>query len=90
MKLSHIHVLALTVVTTLAWVVPSTSTRPSFQLSSDWVSFEALEDDLLDPIDTKEYALEEDSQDVKAQVGATLEPPEIERPADPIQVPAGM
>eukprot|EP00429_Kryptoperidinium_foliaceum_P030415 CAMPEP_0176153548 /NCGR_PEP_ID=MMETSP0120_2-20121206/78439_1 /TAXON_ID=160619 /ORGANISM="Kryptoperidinium foliaceum, Strain CCMP 1326" /LENGTH=106 /DNA_ID=CAMNT_0017490611 /DNA_START=269 /DNA_END=589 /DNA_ORIENTATION=- len=40
-------------------------------------------------IDTRDYAKEEDSQEMKAQIGASLEPPEIELDADPIFVPAG-
>ena len=60
---------------------------------SDWGSFSALDDDddLLDTnIDTREYAVENDPDEVKAQVGATLDPPEIDDPpTDPIQVPAG-
>ena len=53
------------------------------------------DDDLLmeelGPVDTKEYAVEDESQERKAQVGASLDPPEIEDPywVDPIQVPAG-
>eukprot|EP00980_Cylindrotheca_fusiformis_P016797 scaffold5064_cov121-Cylindrotheca_fusiformis.AAC.11 len=60
-------------------------------LFSDWSSFSALDDDddLDMAIDTREYAKEEDSQDHKAQVGASLEPPEIENDAEPIFVPAG-
>ena len=61
-------------------------------MSSDWSDFTALDDDDdLDElnIDTREYAVEEDSQESKAQVGSSLEAPEIENDAPPIQVPAG-
>jgi len=59
---------------------------------SDWSSFQALDDeddDVIGSVDTTDYAAEEDSQDDKAAIGATLEPPSIERPAEPIQVPPG-
>ena len=59
---------------------------------SDWSSFTALDDDDDDldmVIDTREYAKEEDSQEMKAQVGASLDPPTIENDAEPISVPAG-
>jgi hypothetical protein len=60
-------------------------------MSSDWSNFGVLDsdDDLDIPIDTREYAKEEDSQEDKAQVGGSLDPPEIENYADPIFVPAG-
>lgn len=61
-------------------------------MSSDWSDFSALDDDDdLDElkIDTREYAVEEDSQESKAQIGASLEGPEIENDAPPIDVPAG-
>ena len=53
------------------------------------------DDDLLNDdvvIDRREYAKEEDDQEVKAQVGATLDPPSIDEGStafDPIFVPAG-
>ncbi|KAL3936382.1 MAG: hypothetical protein SGBAC_008291 [Bacillariaceae sp.] len=58
---------------------------------SDWGSFSALDDDddLDFSIDTREYAKEEDSQELKAQVGASLEAPSILNDAEPISVPAG-
>ena len=55
---------------------------------SDWGDFAALEDDD-DLIDNLEYAEENDSQEKKAQVGAALEPPEIEMDAEPIFLPQG-
>ena len=61
-------------------------------MSSDWSDFSALNDeDELDElrIDTRDYAAEEDSQEAKAQIGASLEPPTIENDAPPIEVPAG-
>jgi len=58
---------------------------------SDWSSFSALDDDddLDMAVDTREYAKEEDSQEMKAEVGASLEAPSIENDAEPISVPAG-
>ena len=59
---------------------------------SDWSDFSAMDDDEdLDElkIDSNEYAVEEDSQEAKAQAGSSLEPPEIENDAPPIDVPAG-
>lgn len=66
-------------------------TTTSLRLS-DWSSFQALDDDDDDVdmrIDTNDYAAEEDSQEYKAEMGSALSPPEIERPAAPIEVPAG-
>lgn len=59
--------------------------------SSDWANFGVLDDDedLDSKIDTREYAKEEDSQETKAQVGASLDPPTIEGDAEPIFVPPG-
>jgi hypothetical protein len=63
----------------------------STRLHSDWSSFSALDDDddLDMAIDTREYAKEEDSQELKAEVGASLEAPTIENDAEPIFTPAG-
>jgi hypothetical protein len=69
--------------------VEPTSSIPRF--SSDWSNFDYIDDDEdLDSIDTREYAKEEDTQEAKAQVGASLDAPTIEGGiADPIFVPAG-
>jgi hypothetical protein len=61
---------------------------------SDWSSFQAIDDDdddLLDmKIDKREYAVEDDPDEIKAQVGATLDAPEIsDPPTEAIMVPAG-
>ena len=63
---------------------------------SGWSDFQALDPDDDDDdvvfgrrIDRNDYAGEDDSQDFKSQVGSALEPPSIEQPANPIQVPAG-
>ena len=62
---------------------------------SDWGNFKALDEDDEDDIfgsgniDTTEYATENDSQDMKMEVGSALPAPVIDRPAEPIQVPAG-
>jgi hypothetical protein len=73
--------------------VVSTSNHPcrsdSRLFSSDWSSFSALDDDEDLDIDKREYAVEDDSQEAKAQVGAALEPPTIENDAEPIFVPIG-
>ena len=59
-------------------------------MSDDWSSFQAFDnDDDLYAIDTAEYAVEDDSQEVKAAVGAARKAPEIDRDAEPIQVPPG-
>ena len=60
-------------------------------MSSDWSNFSALDDDDLDElkVDKREHAVEDDDQEVKAQVGSSLEAPEIENDAPPIHVPAG-
>jgi hypothetical protein len=64
--------------------------------SSDWSDFGILEDedDDLDDlsIDRREYAKEEDDQEVKAQFGASLDAPSIDDGStafDPLFVPAG-
>jgi hypothetical protein len=75
--------------------VVSTSNHPcrsdSRLFSNDWSSFSALDDDedFDVAIDQREYAAEEDSQELKAQVGSSLEPPTIENDAEPIFVPIG-
>jgi hypothetical protein len=56
---------------------------------SEWGDFQALDDDEDIAIDMTEYAKEEDSQEYKAQVGSSLQPPSIEWDAEPIQVPQG-
>ena len=62
-------------------------------LSDDWSSFQVLEND--DEIvfgrnlDKNKYAVEDDAPEAKAAVGASMEAPEIEWDAEPIQVPAG-
>lgn len=58
-----------------------TTTKPLVVLyGSDWSGFGFIEDDEDDDIfiDKREYAKEEDDQEVKAQVGASLEPPSID------------
>merc|ERR1712232_148596 len=70
----------------------TTTTTTTRRFLSDWSDFTALDDDEdLEEfgIDTRDYAVEEDSQEAKAQIGATLDPPTIENDAPPIEVPAG-
>jgi hypothetical protein len=59
---------------------------------SEWSDFQALDDDDDGTTndDILEYAKEEDSQEYKAQVGASLEAPSIEWNAEPIHVPQGI
>ena len=66
---------------------PSTTTTQLY--SSDWSNFDYLDDDEDIEIDMREYAKEEDSQEEKAAVGATLDPPTIVNDAEPIFVPVG-
>lgn len=72
--------------------------RPSFELYSDWSNFGLMEDDDDDDllksdgvsVDRRDYAKEEDSQEAKAQVGASLDPPTIEGgDPEPLFVPTG-
>mmetsp|Transcript_5630 Transcript_5630/g.6169 ORF Transcript_5630/g.6169 Transcript_5630/m.6169 type:complete len:211 (-) Transcript_5630:161-793(-) len=61
---------------------------------SDWSDFQAMDDDDDDlygsgSIDQTEYAVEDDSQEAKAEVGATLEAPTIEMDAEPLFLPVG-
>ena len=76
----------------LSSAVTRSSSHP-LGMSSDWSSFGVLDDDdgLDRAIDTKEYAVEDDSQDVKAEIGASLQAPSInpEFDAKPIFVPVG-
>ena len=60
-------------------------------LDGDWGSFQALDDDdeIFGKVDGNTYAEENDSQEYKAEVGSSLKTPTIERPAEPISVPAG-
>lgn len=74
--------------------VPRRSLAVRLRLSSDWASFSAMDDDdddndIVGAVDRTSYALEEDAPNVKAKVGASLEPPTILQPADPIFVPPG-
>jgi hypothetical protein len=77
------------------WREVSSSRRStsSSWMSSDWSSFSVMDDDddLDMAIDKRDYAVEDDSQEVKAQVGANLEPPSIDPKYDvePIFVPSG-
>jgi hypothetical protein len=96
----------LTLVTSrasLAFLLQHTATRPtkssisgpSFELHSDWSNFGLLEDEeeddlLAGPVDRRDYAKEEDTQEAKAQVGASLDPPTIEGgDPEPLFVPTG-
>jgi hypothetical protein len=91
--LFHSLLLSLSVLsTTVAFlVVPPRRHASTVSLKmSDWGDFAALEDDDDLIIDSMvEYAEENDSQEKKAQVGALLEPPEIEMDAEPMFVPQG-
>jgi len=77
----------------------SSSSRTMIMMAGDdWSSFSSLDDmddddddDYDDDVrlDTRDYAVEEDSQECKAQVGSLYPAPTINHPADPIFVPAG-
>ena len=59
---------------------------------SEWGDFQAMENDLLDDtrmIDTRDYATEHDSPELKAQVGRQLEAPTIDHDVPPLFVPLG-
>mmetsp|Transcript_39394 Transcript_39394/g.72689 ORF Transcript_39394/g.72689 Transcript_39394/m.72689 type:complete len:208 (-) Transcript_39394:212-835(-) len=59
------------------------------RMSSDWSDFAYDDPDDLDPIDTRTYADENDSQEYKATIGSQLESPDIDWHGDPIFVPQG-
>jgi hypothetical protein len=79
--------------------IRSAACRSSFELhSSDWSNFSLLEDeeeeDFLKSdgvsVDRRDYAKEEDTQETKAKVGASLDPPTIEGgDVEPLFVPTG-
>lgn len=88
----------------LSWVTRAgsvTNVRPPRfdtvrqQTSDDWSNFSPLADDDDDdiifekPIDRRKYAVENDDQETKSQVGSALNPPSVKFDADPIFVPAG-
>ena len=77
-----------------AHVVPSSSSSPTTRLYSDWSDFSYIDDDddLLDSDSMKniDFADENDPQELKAQVGSSLEPPELDWFGDPIEVPLGV
>lgn len=71
---------------------PTTRRKPfALKMSDDWSGFSALDDDddIVGGFDTTDYAAEEDTQDYKAQVGSAVSAPAIDRPAEPIFLPAG-
>lgn len=82
-----------------ATLLPTLSLSPSsFVLYSDWSNFGLLEDEEDDDllvsdgvsVDRRDYAKEEDSQEAKAQVGASLDAPTIEGGnSEPLFVPTG-
>ena len=69
--------------------------RNTCLFSSDWSDFSYIDDDddlLLDGDDSMkaiDFADENDPQELKAQVGSSLEAPEVEWDGDPIEVPLG-
>jgi hypothetical protein len=85
------HCLVLTYLAlSTAWIqVTPTFRRPGSVVLqfSDWSTFSPLDDE--DDFDTTDYAVEDDSQERKAEVGGQLEAPSIERPAEPLFVTAG-
>ena len=85
------------VVTKSPLVIASTTTTTKTttmrrRMSSDWGSFSSMDDDddiNEDLVDNRDYANENDPQELKAQIGSTLEAPTIEYDAAPIFVPVG-
>lgn len=77
-----------------AHVVPTLSSSTTTRLYSDWSDFSYIDDDddLLDSDSMKsiDFADENDPQELKAQVGSSLEPPELDWFGDPIEVPLGV
>mmetsp|Transcript_16046 Transcript_16046/g.26762 ORF Transcript_16046/g.26762 Transcript_16046/m.26762 type:complete len:236 (-) Transcript_16046:271-978(-) len=71
---------------------PPSSSSPT-RLHSDWSDFSYIDDDddLLDDDSMKgiDFADENDPQELKAQVGSSLEPPELDWFGDPLEVPLG-
>eukprot|EP00550_Attheya_septentrionalis_P009234 CAMPEP_0198292102 /NCGR_PEP_ID=MMETSP1449-20131203/9877_1 /TAXON_ID=420275 /ORGANISM="Attheya septentrionalis, Strain CCMP2084" /LENGTH=187 /DNA_ID=CAMNT_0043990825 /DNA_START=93 /DNA_END=653 /DNA_ORIENTATION=+ len=63
----------------------TTNTKPRYM--SDFSDFAYIDDD--EDLDMEEYAEENDSQEYKAELGATRVAPEIENDAEPIVVPQG-
>lgn len=86
-------ILLLHVVTTglaFSCAAPSRPATSSLSMSSDWGSFEALDEDEDIALDRNSYAKEEDTQEMKAQVGMERKAPTIEFDAEPIFVTQGM
>ena len=74
--------------------ITSSSPRSNTCLFSDWSDFSYIDDDddLLDGDDSMkaiDFADENDPQERKAQVGSSLEAPEVEWEGDPLEVPLG-
>jgi hypothetical protein len=78
-----------------SFVIPSSSTIIKLNsFSSDWGDFRAIDDvndDIEDNrrIDQTSYATEDDTIELKAQIGSTKPAPTIEFDAEPIFVPQG-
>ena len=74
-------------------IILSTTPMSPTRLYSDWSDFSYIDDDddLLDSDSMKsiDFADENDPQELKAQVGSSLEPPEVDWFGDPIEVPLG-
>jgi hypothetical protein len=78
-----------------SFVIPSSSkTSTLYKLSSDWGDFRAI-DDVDDDVeeykrlDQTAYATEDDSMELKAQIGSSKPAPTIEFDAEPLFVPQG-
>jgi hypothetical protein len=75
-------------------VTIATTFSSSTRLHSDWSDFSYIDDDddddlLGDSMKSVDFADENDPQEVKAQVGSSLEPPELDWFGDPLEVPLG-
>ena len=74
--------------------IKSSSPHSKTCIFSDWSDFSYIDDDddLLDGDDSMkaiDFADENDPQELKAQVGSSLGPPEVDWGGDPIEVPLG-
>jgi hypothetical protein len=86
---------ALPTTSAFAPIILSSSPHSNTRLFSDWSDFSYIDDDddLLDgdgdSMKSIDFADENDPQELKAQAGSSLEPPEVEWDGDPLEVPLG-
>ena len=86
---------ALPTTSAFAPIILSSSPHSNTRLFSDWSDFSYIDDDddLLDgggdSMKAIDFADENDPQELKAQVGSSLDPPEVDWDGDPLEVPLG-